>query len=214
MLPLHYRDIIEFVSSCASLIATILPVFSLKLQTGQRYVVIVDTWRDHQSVLRISPHKVFEALLSQHLHLQNLVPQSGNDPLAYRLSSDCSTSELLGYNWCQGTGSNRPRTDFQSVALPTELPRQKFGVLDGERSHTIAFTEQCADHYTTNTIDWHRHMESNHNYQFRKLVYYPLYDGDIFGRGTRDRTQANRVKVCCATITQCPNNKTGCLFFN
>ena len=28
-----------------------------------------------------------------------------------------------------------------------------FGVLDGERSHTIAFTEQCADHYTTNTID-------------------------------------------------------------
>ena len=28
-----------------------------------------------------------------------------------------------------------------------------FGVLDGERSHTIAFTEQCADHYTTNTIE-------------------------------------------------------------
>jgi hypothetical protein len=26
-------------------------------------------------------------------------------------------------------------------------------VLDGERSHTIAFTEQCADHYTTNTIE-------------------------------------------------------------
>ena len=28
-----------------------------------------------------------------------------------------------------------------------------YGVLDGERSHTIAFTEQCADHYTTNTIN-------------------------------------------------------------
>ena len=28
-----------------------------------------------------------------------------------------------------------------------------YGVLDGERSHTIAFTEQCADHYTTNTIE-------------------------------------------------------------
>ena len=27
----------------------------------------------------------------------NLVPNSGNDPLAYRLSSDCSTSELIGY---------------------------------------------------------------------------------------------------------------------
>ena len=26
-------------------------------------------------------------------------------------------------------------------------------MLDGERSHTIAFTEQCADHYTTNTIE-------------------------------------------------------------
>ena len=25
-----------------------------------------------------------------------LVPNSGNDPLAYRLSSDCSTSELIG----------------------------------------------------------------------------------------------------------------------
>jgi hypothetical protein len=28
-----------------------------------------------------------------------LVPDSGNDPLAYRLSSDCSTSELIGTNF-------------------------------------------------------------------------------------------------------------------
>jgi hypothetical protein len=39
------------------------------------------------------------------------------------------------------------RSDF------TNLSNGAFGVLDGERSHTIAFTEQCADHYTTNTIN-------------------------------------------------------------
>jgi hypothetical protein len=33
------------------------------------------------------------------------------------------------------------------------LRRDNFGVLDGERSHTIAFTERGADHYTTNTIE-------------------------------------------------------------
>ena len=66
-------------------------------------------------------------------HLTNrakLVPDSGNDPLAYRLSSDCSTSELIGNNWYQETGSNRPRTDFQSVALPTELSwRNLWGIV-------------------------------------------------------------------------------------
>ena len=41
----------------------------------------------------------FKAVLSPaELTLHNLVPDSGNDPLAYRLSSDCSTSELIRYN--------------------------------------------------------------------------------------------------------------------
>ena len=56
---------------------------------------------------------------------RNLVPDSGNDPLAYRLSSDCSTSELIGNNWYRETGSNRPHLVLQTSALPTELSRHK-----------------------------------------------------------------------------------------
>ena len=37
----------------------------------------------------------------------------------------CSTTELLPQNnWCSGTESNRRHGDFQSPALPTELPEQ------------------------------------------------------------------------------------------
>ena len=35
--------------------------------------------------------------LHYHCATSPLVPDSGNDPLTYRLSSDCSTSELIGY---------------------------------------------------------------------------------------------------------------------
>ena len=65
------------------------------------------------------------------------------------------------------------------------------------RSRTTAFTEQGAGHYTNDTIDWHRHQESNLDYQFRKLVYYPLYDGDIFGRGDEIRTHDDDFKDRC-----------------
>jgi hypothetical protein len=64
-----------------------------------------------------------------------------------------------------------------------------FGVLDGERSHTIAFTEQCADHYTTNTIDWYRQKESNLYSHVRSVVYYPLYYGDEIWQGLLDSNQ-------------------------
>ena len=66
------------------------------------------------------------------LTFHNLVPNSEFESLTYRLSSECSTAELIGNIWYRETGSNRPRTDFQSVALPTELSRQKFfGVTNG-----------------------------------------------------------------------------------
>jgi hypothetical protein len=42
---------------------------------------------------------------------------------------------------------------LQTGAMTTSAKVAYIGVLDGERSHTIAFTEQCADHYTTNTIE-------------------------------------------------------------
>ena len=36
----------------------------------------------------------------------------------------------------------------------------------------------------------------------------------MVGRDTWNRTKADEFKARCATITLCPNNKTGCLFFN
>jgi hypothetical protein len=47
----------------------------------------------------ISQNPVFKAGRSTNTAASSsvtLVPNSGNDPLAYRLSSDCSTSELIG----------------------------------------------------------------------------------------------------------------------
>ena len=43
-----------------------------------------------------------------------MVPDSGNDPLAYRLSSDCSTSELIGNNLV-----HPPRIELGSEVLQT-----------------------------------------------------------------------------------------------
>ena len=62
--------------------------------------------------------------------------------------------------WCLWQDSNLHTVAYLATALTryklASLPlsyRGMIGVLDGERSHTIAFTEQCADHYTTNTIE-------------------------------------------------------------
>jgi hypothetical protein len=47
----------------------------------------------------ISQNPVFKAGRSTNTAASSsitLVPDSGNDPLTYRLSSDCSTSELIG----------------------------------------------------------------------------------------------------------------------
>ena len=102
-----------------------------------------------------------------------MVPTIGIEPKVYRLSADCSTIELHGNNfWYRETGSNRPRTDFQSVALPTELSRHTifFGVSNEDRTHTETFTASRADHYTMDTP--------------KKT-----------GRGTENRTLINRLKA-------------------
>ena len=41
------------------------------------------------------------------------------------LARRCSTAELLPHTWCLRTESNCRHEDFQSSALPTELPRHK-----------------------------------------------------------------------------------------
>ena len=55
----------------------------------------------------------------------SLVPNSEFESLTYRLSSECSTAELIGNNWYRETGSNRPHLVLQTSALPTELSRHK-----------------------------------------------------------------------------------------
>ena len=49
------------------------------------------------------------------LTFHNLVPDSGNDPLAYRLSSDCSTSELIGNIF---GAASWDRTTFRGSSIP------------------------------------------------------------------------------------------------
>ena len=53
----------------------------------------------------------------------------------------------------QPAGIEPASTVLQTAAMTTsaKVALNLLGVLYGERSHTIAFTEQCADHYTNNT---------------------------------------------------------------
>jgi hypothetical protein len=65
----------------------------------------------------ISENPVFKAGRSTNTAASSsitLVPDSGNDPLAYRLSSDCSTSELIGNNLVLAS-----RIELLSMALQT-----------------------------------------------------------------------------------------------
>lgn len=139
-----------------------------------------------------------------------MVPDSGNDPLTYRLSSDCSTSELIGYLLVPTSRIERLSEVLQTTAMTTSAKLAiLFGVLYEDRTHTTAFTAQCADHYTNNTPKKTGRCTEN-----RTLVYWlkasyfttKLYT-HIFGRGYKNRTCTNRVKVCCATTTPIPNKK-------
>ena len=78
--------------------------------------------------------------------LQNLVPPPGIEP-----------------------GS----TVLQTGAMTTSAKAALIGVLDGERSHTIAFTEQCADHYTTNTIDGRGNWIRTSDHDFKDHCFRP-----------------------------------------
>jgi hypothetical protein len=71
-------------------------------------------------------------------------------------------------------------TGYQPIVIPFNYRGINFlGVLYGERSHTIAFTEQCADHYTNNTP-----KESNK-----------------IGTPNWNRTNDSEFKARCVTIT-------------
>ena len=80
-----------------------------------------------------------------------MVPDSGNDPLAYRLSSDCSTSELIGNIWCRYVELNYGHIDFQSTALPPELYRHIVGALTENQTQVSPVPRVC-----TITVLWER----------------------------------------------------------
>jgi len=81
-----------------------------------------------------------------------LVVDTGIEPVTFTVSRYCSTTELINSCLVVIRGNDPLWQAYETRAYPSMLYHQ-LGVLDGERSHTIAFTEQCADHYTTNTID-------------------------------------------------------------
>ena len=75
----------------------------------------------------VEPHPISENLVFKASRRTNapallsisLVPDSGNDPLAYRLSSDCSTSELIGNILVLPRGIEPRSEDLQSPAMTT-----------------------------------------------------------------------------------------------
>ena len=57
------------------------------------------------------------------------------------LARRCSTAELLPHTWCLRAESNCRHEDFQSSALPTELPRRvKLATLNGFEPSISAVT--------------------------------------------------------------------------
>jgi hypothetical protein len=70
----------------------------------------------------ISQNPVFKAGRSTNTAASSsvtLVPDSGNDPLAYRLSSDCSTSELIGNILVLPVGIEPTSMVLQTTAMTT-----------------------------------------------------------------------------------------------
>ncbi len=68
------------------------------------------------------------------LYYESMVGRDRFKLSSHRLRAGTSSSKFTTriFTWYQETGSNRPRTDFQSVALPTEL------------SWCIEFVSSCA----------------------------------------------------------------------
>ena len=72
------------------------------------------------------PSTVFETVASaiSPLRLGVMERKTGFEPAALSLARRCSTTEPLPHLWCRGPESNWGHADFQSAALPPELPRQ------------------------------------------------------------------------------------------
>ena len=63
--------------------------------------------------------------------------------------------------WCLRAESNRRHKDFQSFALPTELPRQKLAVWTGLEPATSCVTGRHSNQLNYQTIIWLREKDLN-----------------------------------------------------
>ena len=94
------------------------------------------------------------------------------------------------FKWWLGTELNRRHMDFQSIALPTELPSHHMAVLTGIEPAIFCVTGRRDKplHYRTK---WLRRKDSNQRplgYEPNELTTAPLRD--INGGGSRIRTRA------------------------
>ncbi len=97
--------------------------------------------------------------------------------LDYKLASN------QRHNMFGGGPENRTLVVIQG-ASPYRSP-----LLPPIRKHTILARQKGIALYVFSMFsNWHRVMESNHRSELRRIVYSPLYERDIFGTRTRDRT--------------------------
>ena len=68
---------------------------------------------------------------------------------------------VLASQWWLRPELNRRHTDFQSVALPTELPSQQMAVSTGLEPAISCVTGRHVDHYTTRPFIWLRGRDLN-----------------------------------------------------
>ena len=58
-----------------------------------------------------------------------------SDALPLSHTSMCANHKQVMISWCRGAESNHRHRDFQSLALPTELPRHKKLVFNGKQAN-------------------------------------------------------------------------------
>ena len=76
------------------------------------------------------------------------------------LSLLLQSAHTLCYHWCRSLGSNQGHRDFQSLALPTELPRQASNTQGSTASFWLLFMASVLGAWTQASL-WYHEQGSN-----------------------------------------------------
>ena len=76
-----------------------------------------------------------------------------SDALPLSHTSKCANHINYMISWCRGAESNHRHRDFQSLALPTELPRHKKLVFNGKQVNHLA-TRNGLEPSTSSVTGW------------------------------------------------------------